>query len=228
MKSILLSGAALLLSVITFSQETISSTADWDPKVYEVGKKYPGYVITLDGDSIQGFLKAKTRCSIDGLGSSNQNEAEFYAHEEDKKPTAKYKPSDIKGYKIADKVYQSITYSGGLLKKPNFNLVVTDGAIRVYEWYSTKENYHSVMKQSGETWKAFDERRFDTKIIIAKDPTAPMEHSTLGLSFAKKMPELIADNPEMAQKVANKESGYKFLNMFGVIEEYNKWAAAQK
>lgn len=218
----------MLLSVFAYSQETISSTADWDPKVYEVGKKYPGYVITLDGDSIQGFLKAKMRCSNGGLGASNQNEAEFYAHEEDKKPTAKYKPGEIKGYKIADKVYESINYSGGLLKKPNFNLVVTDGAIRVYEWYATKDNYNSVVKQSGESWKAYDERRFDTKIIIAKDPTAPMEHSALGLSFAKKMPDLIADNPEMAQKVANKESGYKFLNMFAVIDEYNKWAASQK
>ncbi|WP_343605704.1 hypothetical protein [Fluviicola sp.] len=228
MKTILLSGAVMLLSVMTYAQETISSTADWDPKVYEVGKKYPGYVITLDGDSIQGFLKAKTRCSNGGLGASNQNEAEFYAHEEDKKPTAKYKPGEIKGYKIADKVYESINYSGGLLKKPNFNLVVTDGAIRVYEWYATKDNYNTVVKQSGESWKAFDARRFDTKIIIAKDPTAPMEHSSLGLSFAKKMPELIADNPDMAQKVTNKESGYKFLNMFAVIDEYNKWAASQK
>lgn len=216
------------MTATAFSQETIASTADWDPKVYQVGKKYPGYIITLEGDTVEGFLKAQSRCAIAGIGSSNQNEAEFFTHEEDKKATMKYKPDDIKGYKIADKVYESINYSGGLTKKPNFNLVTTDGAIRVYEWYSTKEGYSMIMQQSGESWQDYDARRFDTKIIIAKEPDAPMEHSTLGLSWAKKMPELISDNKEMAAKVANKESGYKFLNMFEVIEEYNKWAASQQ
>lgn len=228
MKFVLLSAVTLVLSATTFAQETIASSADWDPKVYQVGKKYPGYVITNEGDTVNGFIKAQMRCAIAGVGNSNQNEVEFFTHEEDKKATVKYKPDDIKGYKIADKVYESISYSGGLMKKSNFNLVITDGAIRVYEWYSTKEGFSMINQQSGESWKDYDARRFDTKTIIAKDPSAPMEHSTLGLSWAKKMPDLISDNADMAKKVANKESGYKFINMFEVIDEYNKWAAEQK
>lgn len=219
---------ALLASVTAFSQDVEGgSMSDWSPEIYQVGKVYPGYIIRLEGDTVKGFIKADNRCSIGGIGSSNQNLVKFYLHESDKKPTEKYKPGDITGYKIADKVYESINYSGGLFKKPNFNLVVEDGAIRLYEWYSTVENYSSVSKQSGETWKAYDARRFETKLIVAKDPTDPMEYSSLGLSFKKKMPALISDNPEMANKVANKEKGYTFLNLFAVIKEYNEWSAAQ-
>ena len=226
MKRNLILSIALLASVSANSQNDNSeSMADWSPEVYQVGKMYPGYIIKLDGDTIKGFLKADSRCSIAGIGSSNQNTAAFYLSESDKKPTEKYKPADIKGYKIADKVYESINYSGGMMKKPNFNLVVEEGKIRLYEWYSTVENYGSVSKQSGETWPQYDARRFETKLIVAKEPTAPIEFSMLGLSFAKKMPPLVEDNAELAQKVADKEKGYTFLNLFEVIREYNEWAA---
>lgn len=220
---------ALAASMSVFSQnDENSSMADWSPEVYQVGKMYPGYIIKLDGDTIQGFLKADSRCSSNGMGSSNQNRAEFYLKETDRKPAEKYKPDDIKGYMIADKVYESINYSGGMFKKANFNLVVEDGAIRLYEWYSTVENFSMLSRQSGETWQAFDARRYIINLIVAKDPTDPIDFSMLGLSFKKKMPPLIEDNAEMAQKVADKEKGYTFLNAFEVIKEYNAWAAANK
>ncbi len=227
MKKIIFSVVGIILSTTTFSQNN-SSKADWSPEIYRVGTIYPGYIIKLDGDTIHGFIKADTRCSSGGIGSSNQNSAQFFTNKTDKKPAAKYKPTDIKGYKIADKIYESINYSGGLFKKPNFNLVVEDGAIRMYEWYATVENYHSISKQSGESWSEFDARRFETKVIVAKVPTEPIELSMLGLSFAKKMPDLIADHTELAQKVSAKEKGYTFLRMYEVIREYNEWSANQK
>ena len=223
--------AAVLLSFTgAFAQDntTPEAMADWSPEVYQSGKMYPGYIIKLDGDTVQGFIKADSRCSIGGVGSSNQNSAAFYLNESDKKPVAKYKPDEIKGYKIADKLYESITYSGGLMKKPNFNIVVSDGAIRTYEWYATADNFMTLTRQTGESWQEYDNRCYDTKTIFAKDPSEPIELGMLGMQFAKKMPELISDNPEMAKKVANKEQGYKALNMLSVIEEYNKWAAAGK
>lgn len=221
----------LFLSSLLFSFLAFSSSAqnyvDWDPALYEIGKIYPGYIVKLDGDTIQGFLKAHARCAVNGIGSSNQTLASFYANATDKKPLTEYKPGDIKAYKIADKLYESINYSGGLFKKANFNVVQMDGAIRVYEWYATVENYSSIRQQSNESWKDFDSRRFETKLIIATSPSNPIEHSSLGLSFSKKMPELISDNAEMAQKVKNKDKGYGFLNMFKVIDEYNEWKRSQ-
>lgn len=228
MKKIIIIAIALIITSIGFSQDdTRGSEADWSPETYQVGKMYPGYIIKLDGDTVQGFLKADNRCSIGGIGSSNQNKVKFYLQKSDRRPDGKYKPKDIKGYKIADKVYESINFSGGLFNKPNFNLVIEDGAIRLYEWYATVENYSSLSKQKGESWEEYDARRFETRIIVAKDPEEPIEYNKLGLRFKKKMPPLIKDYPEMAKKVANKEKGYKFINLFDVIEEYNEWKAAQ-
>ncbi|MDD2982382.1 MAG: hypothetical protein PHQ74_03250 [Crocinitomicaceae bacterium] len=226
MKKIIYSALALLLTANAFSQNN-GSQADWSPEIYQVGKIYPGYIVKLDGDTIRGFIKADTRCSTNGIGSSNQNLAQFFTSQTDKKPVAKYKPADIKGYKIADKVYESINYSGGLFKKPNFNLVVEEGRIRLYEWYSTVENFNMVIRQTGETMQAYDARRYETKMIVAKEPTEPIELGMLGLSFAKKMPPMISDYEELARKVAEKEKGYTFLKILDVIKEYNAWAAKQ-
>ena len=211
-------------SILQAQQGTTTSQADWSPELYQMGKKYSGYIINLDGDTVQGYIKALRRTNIDGMGVSNQNRVLFFVKESDKKPVEKYKPSELKGYKIADKVYESINYSGGLLKKPNFNLVVQEGKIRMYEWYSTKEGFSGMRKQSGESWEEFDQRRYETNLIIAKDPKEPINYSFLGLGFAKKMPPIISDHEELAKKVANKEKGYKWLNMFEVIKEYNAWA----
>ncbi len=201
-----------------------TSVADWSYDIYQVNKKYPGYVITADNDTVQGFIKAQSRCSVGGMGASNQNRCEFFAKEGDKKPTAKYKPADINGYMIADKVYESIAYSGGLLKKPNFNLVVEDGAIRIYEWYSTVEGFSSIRQQSGESQKDYDARRYSTNIIIAKGGEDPKAHSSYLLKFADKMSELVSENTELSAKVSNKEDGYKMFAMFAIIREYNEWA----
>lgn len=208
--------------------EGVKSETDWSPEIYQIGKKYSGYIIKLDGDTVYGYIKALQRTNIDGMGKSNQNRVLFYLKKSDKKPVDKYKPKDLKGYLIADKLYESINYSGGLLKKPNFNLVLKDGAIRQYEWYATREGYSSIQKQSGESWAEYDYRRYETDLIIAKDPTEPINYSMLGMRFAKKMPEMISDNKELAKKVANKEKGYKWLNFFEVIDEYNAWAAENK
>lgn len=229
MKKIIIFSGLLFMSAVGSAQEAEpTSIADWSPEIYQVNKMYPGFVITKDNDTVKGFIKADQRCGVGGIGSSNQNRCEFYTNENDKKPIAKYAPDDIKGYKIADKLYESIAYSGGLLKKPNFNLVVTEGKIRIYEWYSTKDDFSNIRKQSGESQKDFDLRRYNTNIILAKDGKDPIAHSSMLLKFSEKMAALVAEDKELATKVTNKEKGYKMLNLFGIIEEYNAWAAKNK
>ena len=231
MKQLYSIATALFLLVLPHlnvqAQEVGVRKIDWSPEIYQPGKLYPGYIIQLNGDTTKGFLKALQRCAPGGLGNGNQNTAEFYLHESDKKPTGKYDPSEIKGYLIADKLYESIAFSGGLLKKPNFNLVQVDGGIRIYYWYSTVENFSAIQKQSGETWEAFDARRYETKTVVGKPGLDPLEYNSLAMSFAKKMPDFVSDNAAMAKKITDKEKGYKSLDIFNVIDEYNTWKAGQ-
>ncbi len=223
---ILASLASSILLFSAFAQDI--SRANWDHNVYSVGKIYPGYIIQAKGDTLHGFIKADNRCAIGGIGASNQNNVAFFTNETDKKPIAKYGPSDIKGYMVAGKVYESIAYSGGLFKKNNFNLVVEDGEIRLYEWYATKDNYSTVRRGMEETTENYDARRFTINLIVAKPNVDPIDFSMLGLSFVKKMPAYIGDNEALTQKVVNKEKGYTFFNLFEVIREYNEWAKSRE
>ncbi|MEJ5055764.1 hypothetical protein [Sphingobacterium sp. MYb382] len=228
MKHLFITCTTLLLSgnLLAQTMET-DRVVDWNSDIYQVGQLYPGYIIKLEGDTVQGFIKAGQRCAIGGIGNNNQNSVEFYLSKSDRKPAAKYKSDQLKGYQIADKLYESINYNGGLFKKPNFNLVVKDGAIRVYLWYSTAENYGFIKQQSGESWQDFDKRRYESKTIIAKDPKKPIEHGMLGLSFSKNMSAMVEDNPELAEKIKSKAKGYTLFNFFDVINEYNTWAKSR-
>ena len=185
---------------------------DWSYSIYEVGKKYPGYIIKSNGDKIEGYLKAQNRGSIDGIGNSNQTRVVFYSDPKNKKTKVVYKPVDLKGYMIADKYYKTMNYSGGLLSKPlRFLLQINEGHIARYVWYSDNED-----RKQGEP-------RFDEKFVIQKGDEKPIEEGNLLLGFAKKVSELVSDYTDLANKVRDKEKGYGMASLDKIIAEYNTW-----
>lgn len=190
----------LILLISTLNVEA----QDWSGKVYQVGKIYPGYYVTNGGDTVEGYF-------YHGTQTSNQKNCHYYKNETDAKPASKFGPEDIKAYKVADKVYRSIHYSGGLLAKPlRFNLVTNDGAITEFIFYDEMG--------TGET-----------KMVYHKPHDAnnaqPVELQSFGLKFAKKMSEYVADYAELSKKVADKEDGYGMLKILDIIKEYNEWYA---
>lgn len=190
---------------------------DWSSDVYKYGELYPGYIVDANGTKTEGFIRYDDRYSM-------QNDILFYTDKNDKKSKVKYKTDDLTSYKVADKLYECIHYSGGLLKKPiRGNLVVTEGCITEYRWYDRDENWATMRKTTGETDEAFLDRKYPPTTVFVKDGDEDAQTiAKMGLGFAKDMSEWISDQPELAEKVANKEKGYGALNMFAVIEEYNK------
>lgn len=211
----------IILSLLALTCQQLFSQ-DFNPEIYRVGKKYPGYVIKLTGDTVHGFIEAKDRCSVGGIGQSNQTKCEFYLNENDRKATEKYGPKDIKGYMIADKFYKSIPYSGGLVKSNNFCLRVADGRIAHYVWYSTKDGFINMNKGPNESWEDYDKRRYDVSNVYQKLEEDPFQLETMIMSFAKKMSAIVSDYPDLSKKIADKEKGYKVDAFFAIIEEYNK------
>ncbi|MFY0644346.1 MAG: hypothetical protein JXR19_07750 [Bacteroidia bacterium] len=188
----------------------------WDPEVYQVGKLYPGYVIKKSGDTLEGFVKALTYY---GDENSNQSVCYYYKSEDQSEPTLIYKPPTLQGYKIGDKIYKTIP-KAGLLKSSTltFVLLEEEGAISTYGYYwyencknTSDPNCKTGIKKNTHFYNVDWERSVD------------MQSLTFG--FKKKFPELIKDHPEMAEKVAKKEKGYKFFNIYALIEEYNKFKA---
>lgn len=198
-------------ALLIFAGYTLSAQ-DWSTSVYLEGKIYPGYIIKTNGDKIDGYLKALSRGSVDGVGNSNQNKVIFYSDPENNKTKIVYKPEDLKGYMIADKYYKAMNYSGGLSAGPiRFLLQLTEGQISRYVWYD----------HTGRDTQL--NPIFEEKFIIQKGDEKPAEESMIMLGFANKVSALVSDNVELANKVRAKEEGYKVTKFYDIIAEYNKW-----
>lgn len=190
---------------------------DWDPEVYKYGEQYPGYIIDANGNQIDGFIKYTDRVDL-------QENIEFYTEKGNRKTREKYKTKDLKAYKMADKEYHVIAYSGGLFTKPLRGVLLEEeNCISQYVWYSKAENFSSLRKTPSETQEEFDARLYPPTQLFLKDGEEyPVPLSSFALGFRKKIVELIGDNKELAQKVENKEKGYGLLNLLAIIAEYNE------
>jgi len=218
----------ILFLAIMLTMMEYGTAQNFDPQIYNIGKKYPGYIIKLNNDTVRGFIEAKERCTAGGLGYSNQNRCEFYLNENDRKATEKYGPKELKGYMIADKFYKSIPYSGGLVKSNNFCLLLEGGRISRYVWYKTKEGFVNMNKNPNESTEDFDKRRYDSQEVCQKLDEDCFTLQGFVMAFAKKMSQIVSDYPELSEKIANKEKGYKVDAFYKIIEEYNTYFANKK
>jgi hypothetical protein len=186
---------------------------DW--KAYHFYQPYPGYIIGPNGDTTKGYI-------VHGDRIQNQNKVIFYTDVNDKKSKKEYKPSELKGYRVGDKEYRSINYSGGLLSKPlNFVLVKNDGRITEFAHYTKDEGYIIQVRKAGETDQEYDERICKEEVVFKKGEEDPIRLSSFFLSFKKNMAKLISDNPTIYAKVENGDKGYGKLNVLDIIKEYN-------
>lgn len=197
----------LFTLLFCFAAATAMAQPDWSGNVYVIGKIYPGFYVTNNNDTVAGYFEH-------GSPTGNQKKCRYYVNEMDKKPTKEFGPDDIKSYKVADKLYRSINYSGGLLNKPlRFNLVTKDGAITEFTFYSED----GAAKPEGVYHKPNDPNN-----------NKPQPISYFALGFAKKVSEYVSDYPELAAKVSGKEKGYGMLNLLAIFDEYNTWYANKK
>lgn len=206
----------ILLLVLTLISTTGLIAQDWSTDVYKYGEQYPGYVIDAEGNKIEGYIQYQNRYTM-------QNTVLFFSEKDNKKTKVKYDTQDLKEYKVADKLYHCIHYSGGLMKKPiKANLVVKEGCITEYVWYNRADNFMTMQKLPNETDEEFMNRMYPPETVYLKaGDEEPRRTDYFALKFADKMSEYIADNKELSEKVANKEKGYGMLRILEIIEEYN-------
>lgn len=205
----------IILTLILLALTSFIYAQDWSSDIYSVGQKYPGYIIKTTGEKIEGYIEAQPRGEKQDLGNSNQTRVIFYTDKDDKKSKVIYKPEDVKEYMVADKVYRSIYYSGGLTSKVlRFVLRVKEGCIASYVWYNCKQYY---INTGDCDWEEVQ--------LYQKGEDKPVEQSSFALNFAKKMSEYVSDHAELSAKILNKEKGYGMLKLLEIIDEYNTWCA---
>jgi len=69
------------------------------------GSLHEGYVVLANGDTIHGYIKFTTFIA-------NQFNVHLFNQKSDQKPSAKYKPKDLKAYRIGDIRYASVPFTG--------------------------------------------------------------------------------------------------------------------
>lgn len=205
-----------LLSTGLFLLITTIYAQDWSSDVYRGGELYPGYIIDATGKKTEGYIKYQNRYTM-------QNEVLFFTDKDDKKSKQDLKTKDLKEYKVADKLYHCINYSGGLVGSAvRANLVVQEGCITQYVWYNRAENWAIMQKGATESEEEFMNRMYPSVMVFMKaGDEQPRSLDYFGLGFPKKMSEYVSDNAELAKKVADKEQGYGMLKVLDIINEYN-------
>ena len=189
---------------------------------YVIGNIYPGYTVSKTGDTTHCYIKMTNKYA-------NQTRCLVYSNQTDKKEQKSYKPSELKSYKVGDRLYEAIPYGDIMPKTLNFALVEKDGHLRQYIWYA------STGDENKDSWSGFgktvvlspsEEQNLQGEIVLCKPGEKPIGATKLVMSFSKTMSEYVKDYPELSAKIMNKEKGYDMLHVLDIVEEYNKWYAA--
>ena len=202
---------AVLISSLGFSQ----IDDNWE----DVSEKLPGYVITNNGEKIEGYLKRF-------LKIKSQRKVKFFKTLDDK-PVV-YEPEDLKAYKIENDYYETHPYEGLSGKTKVFLLRTVDGKISLFDYYIRVEDDRGAemtLSKKGNTEISldFDGTKIQTEILAVKDGDDYLKFasSKVIFSFKNVMSKYVADYPELAKKIKDKEEGYRILSILNIVNEYN-------
>lgn len=192
------------------------SAQNWSTENFTYGELYPGYIITSEGERIGGFIKYRNRYVM-------QNEVIFYRDKEDPKTKKKYKPENLKEYKVADKVYHILNYTGSALTTgKRALLIVNSGCISEYVWYERADGYNHLLQGKNESNEDFAKRKYPESIVFYKSgDDVPVEPTFFEEKFTKKMTAYIADNKSLASQVKSEKRSYGVPVIRSIFEEYN-------
>jgi hypothetical protein len=162
--------------------------------------RYPGYIVTNSNDTVKGYLLLKNKIA-------NQGSVFFFDSPDAKETLKKYKPREIKAYKVADRNYETMKYSSeNTVMRYCFFLPVFDGPISFYKaYYGDKER---IKIDENDIWNSkidlsFSENELKEQNLGKRDTEEDLQFfDSMGylLKFKKTMSEYLSDYPEIAKK----------------------------
>jgi len=201
----------------------VIGTAQEDTLALERGTIYPGYIITSDNDTIEGWV-------LNINLWLNQQMTFYYDDPDNHDGRIKYKAKELKGYRVGNRIYDHMKYEGKYSShKHNFFLREIDGPMSCYVWYydPDRSKLSPVDMSLDDLSDAllFDEDELSTQLLIRNTDGEIVNLDQLKylVNFDKNMSKLVSDYPELSEKVRNKEEGYKWINAKEIIAEYNSW-----
>jgi len=200
---------------------TIQSAGQEQPAEPERGSVLPGFMITLEGDTVKGYL-------LNINLWMNQHMTFFYRDPDDREGRVKYKPKEIRAYQVGSRFYESMKYPFSYSVHPNnFILRKVDGPIKHYVWYYNEDRSKLMSPDISlsDLSKAFlfEEKDLWKNEFGKKGDGELTEFTNIRflMKFAKNMSEYVKDNPGLAAKILDKEKGYQSIDIEKIIREYN-------
>jgi hypothetical protein len=202
---------------------SFSLPADAQESELERGSLHPGFIISLQGDTVKGYL-------LNINLWLNQHMTFFYKDPEDFKERIKYKPDEIKAYQVGNRYYESMKYPFTLSPhKQNFILRKLHGPINLYVWYYDEDKAKLISPDISlvDLTKAilFEERDLWTNDfgMKANGEFTELTGFKFLMKFAKNMSAYVADDVELADKILKKAQGYQGISrdIENIIREYN-------
>jgi hypothetical protein len=196
--------------------------AQQDSSAVRLWTLYPGYVITNSGDTVHGYLMLKNLIN-------NQGKVFFFNDSTQEDYTVKYKPGDIKAYKVGPRFYETLKFPvTNTTRTRSFFLRAIDGPITLYKSYF--DDKERVKIDEDDIWNSkidlsFSESELKENLLGRKLGAEIVDFGSFSflLKFKKTMAEYVSDYPDLAKKIANKEKGYEWADLEKVIREYNSW-----
>ena len=201
----------ILLSISTQAQ-------DWSTDSYKYGEQYAGYIIDMEGNKIEGFIKYRNRWVM-------QNEVIFYKKKDNTSTKTKYLVKDLVEYKVADKLYHCINYAGGKSIAKRGNLVINkEGCVKEYLWYDRASSYTKMKLRPGETSEELGDRKFPSTVVFYKKGDGMgVTKGFFKVDFSKKAKAYFSENKIIAKKIKTGAEGYtKPHHIPAIIKEYNE------
>ena len=211
-----------LTMLLFFVSASMLQAQDWYRSEL-VGQKFPGYVVTNAGEKLSGLIVYQPPHKM-------VDHVKFYPDTNPEKMT-KYEAEELKAYFVKKMLWESLEDRDYLVLKKNnqyfnsFCLVVKKGCISIYESYifgfignEIKQNERGETVNEISLNPVQDVQHF---MIKGEDKKKVSMKDTRFLFFAKGMSKFLADDPELAQKIKNKEKGYRRIHMYRIIDEYN-------
>ncbi|MBN1157792.1 MAG: hypothetical protein JXA61_00295 [Bacteroidales bacterium] len=219
----------LVILCLLILLSSFRSIAQNDTLILERGTVYPGYIITLEGDTLEGWL-------LNINLWLNQQMTFFYDDPDNHDGRVKYMAEDLKGYKVGNREYESIKFMGLYSpRKNNFFMRTITGPISYYVWYYDPERSKlsstdislddisdAILFEESELSNQNQDlfHKFDDEMVSL----GQLKYLT---NFDKNMSKIVSDYPGLAERIRNKEEGYKWINARDIIREYNTWYLEQ-
>lgn len=183
------------------------------------GEKMPGWVVTIDGDTLHGMIGYNNP----GLMSYK---VLFWADSANAN-RQKFKGKDLNGYFFEDVYWEAIKFNDGSLKLSKdqserlFVRPVIKGRLSMYELYTLEND--KLLEQEGNTITILPTELVTTTYLRKDEGEMESLSHIKFMNFKKAMSKVVAECETLAKKVESKEYGR--ADIYKIVTEFNETCA---